>query len=125
MKNKLVVHALKTTERAGRVNFLSVAFDGPSVALSERFRLQLVGMLEADTKTFGPLEIHTVPSRPDWFIGFTATCDESALDAALKVVANELKALIYIRPGIPIQEMTFGNESFHFDINPRVDRPSN
>ena len=120
-----VVHAMKATKRSGRVRFVSVAFAGAAVVITEEFRTRLRSKLARRVQQNGRFEVIHRPGHTDWFIIFAGTWPERELDEALNATATELGAKMFMDPAIPVAEMTADMREFMRTVNIRRDRPTN
>jgi hypothetical protein len=123
-QREIVVHAMKVTKRTGRVKYLSVSFTERSIPLADQFRQKLQSKLARLVRQHGRFEI-LVRYREDWLVIFANSFPERELDAMLNAVATELRAKMFIEPGIPLSEMTSSPSSFNFIIDLKRRRPNN
>lgn len=120
-----VAHVMKLSERAGKVEALSVAFDGPRRLPVSAFKDRLVGLMGEAPEVFGKFEVHHKPRRVDWMILFSGTCPENELDDRLRAIANDLGVLIFLEPAVPRAEVGIDPATFHRTIVLGRDQPSN
>lgn len=124
VQREIVVHAMKVTKRTGRVKYLSVSFTERSIPLADQFRQKLQSRLARLVRQHGRFQI-MVRYREDWLVVFTNSFPERELDKMLNEIATELKAKMFIEPGIPLAEMTSSPSSFNFIIDLKRRRPNN
>ena len=118
------IHAMKTTRRTGRVQFVSLVFTDPTHVIAFKDRLRVV--LAKGVKKHGRFTIHYREGRSDWFVKFAGAWPEDKLDASLKEIATELGADIYLEPGLPMSEIIPEDQrSFGFTLDTGRRRPDN
>lgn len=119
-----MAHAMKTTQRTGRIKFLSMVF--ATSASAAEFKEQLRKALARDVQKHGRFDIYYVPNRHDWLVAFKGAWPEAKLDEHLKRVATELGLELYLEPGIPLAEVDQKDPgSFTYSLDPRRRRPDN